>query len=461
MSISSLLSTARDSLIAHQLAIDITGANIANVDTPGYSQQRAEFKSVGSVNILANSAQVGVNINRIARIYDSYTDAQVIAQQQNSGYSEAMLQGLQNIEVIVDDTNGGGLDDELNNFWAAWENLSQNPGGEIERSALYSASESLVNTIAYNQQNLKDLNTEFNDSITAVVSQINDKISEITDLNSRIVSAGEDRGDNNDLLDKRNEALKELSAMIDINYYENADGSINVYMSNGQPLLQSSMGHNLSTKLNAKGHMDIYSTDVTDEIQNNAITKGKLGALIELQNDTVPKYLDNLNQFASTLAKRVNELHESGYDSYKNTGADFFEVSNPDNAAGTIKISAAINDDTNRIAASTSVTGDGENASMIAAIQKELLMDKNTATLNSFISSISGQIGHQVSTAKTYDDHQTIIMNHLTNQRDAISGVSIDEEMINLTKYQMGYTAAAKLCNTVNSLLDELMKIVS
>ncbi|MBN1380246.1 MAG: flagellar hook-associated protein FlgK [Deltaproteobacteria bacterium] len=461
MSISSLLFTARDSLITHQLAIDVTGSNIANVDTPGYSQQRVEFTSLGSVNIAANTAQIGVTIERISRIYDGYIESQLITQQQNSGYSETMLKGLENIEVIIDDTSGGGLNEQLNNFWAAWESLSQNPSGEIERNALYSASESLVNTIQYYKENLDYINTEINSSIRAVVSQINDKISEVADLNSRIVSVGENRGDNNDLLDKRAEALKELSTMIDLNYYENDDGSINVYMSNGQPLLQGPIGQTLSVALNTEGYSEIYNSNVSGESMNNAILKGKLGAFLELQNESIPAYIQYLNEFATALTARVNELHSTGYDAYQNTGIDFFEITDTNNAAGTIKINDIITEDANRIAASASVTGDGEKASQIASIQEELILDGNTSTLNNFLSAMVGLIGHQVSTAETYNDHQSIILTHLTNRRDAVSGVSIDEEMIKLVKYQMGYTAAAKLCSTVDSLLDELMGIIS
>lgn len=460
MSISSLLYTARDSLITHQLAIDVTGSNIANVDTPGYTQQRPEFKAVGSINIDINSAQVGVDIERISRIYDRYIEAQLIEQQQNGGYSETMLQGLQNIEVIVDDTNGGGLNEALNNFWAAWESLSQNPGDEIQRSSLYSVSENLINTVTYYYQNLTDLKKEWNDSISAIVSQINDQIREITDLNSRLINAGENRGDNNTLLDKRAEALRQLSTLVDINYFENNDGTINVYLSNGQPLLQGYVGRYLTTDIGTDGLMDIISPALNNVVLNDAMTRGKLGAVLELQKSTVPQYLDYLDQFSLKIAERVNELHAAGYDSYQNTGADFFVISDLANPAALIKISDAITEDKNRIAASRSVNGDGENASQIASIQKELIMSGNTSTLNGFVSSMVGKIGHQVSAAKTYDDHQTIVSCHLTERRDSISGVSIDEEMIRLIKFQMGYTAAANLCSTVNELMDELMAIV-
>jgi len=466
MSISSLLLTARDALNAHQLAIDIVGSNVANVNTTGYTRQLPVFKSVGAVDVKAGSAQLGVSIDRIMQVYDSYVDAQVIAQKTNNGYSESMLQGLKNIEVIIDDTNGGGLSDALSAFWSAWEDLSQNPGGSIERSALYSASDNLVNTISYYQQNLNKLNDEFENGVTEVVSQINDKITEIADLNTRLVKAGEDTGDNNDLLDKRNEALKELSSLVEINTIENGDGTINVYLSNGHPLVQSNISHTLTVQVTNEGEMNILYTDnatnhaPTDQPLNNAITKGQLGAFLELQSETIPEYLQYINDFTQTLADNVNAVHAAGYDAYQNTGTAFFEISDPNNAAGSIRISSAITADMNRIAASASVTDDGENAAKIASLQNEMLMEGNTSTFSGFLSSIVGRIGHEVSTAQTYDDNQSMILSHLENQRESVSGVSIDEEMIALIRYQMGYTAAAKLCATANELLDELMQLV-
>ena len=127
MSITSLLFTVRDSLLANQMAIDIVGANVANVNTPGYTRQRTSMESLGNVNVGNASAQVGVTVNRIERMYDRYIESQVIDQRQSSGYSEAMMLGLQNIEIILDDTSGGGINDQLNRFWASWEDLSKNP----------------------------------------------------------------------------------------------------------------------------------------------------------------------------------------------------------------------------------------------------------------------------------------------------------------------------------------------
>jgi len=141
MSISSLLFTSRDPLISNQTAIDIAGGNIANVDTPGYSRQRTDLSSV--VNVKSASAQIGVAVSRIERVYDRFVESQIIDQQKNTGYSDTFLQGLQNIEVMTDDTRGGGIGDQLSKFRSSWGDLSKNPGGIVEQSALLSAGENL------------------------------------------------------------------------------------------------------------------------------------------------------------------------------------------------------------------------------------------------------------------------------------------------------------------------------
>lgn len=462
MSISSLLFTARDALMSQQMAIDITGGNIANVNTPGYSRQRAEMKALGGVDVRAGVSQVGVTISQVDRIYDNYLDSQVIEQQQNMGYSDSMLQGLQNIQVLLDDTKGGGINDQLNQFWAALGNLSDTPSGKVERSALLSAAQNLTGSLASYRQNLDTINTDMNRNIADIVSQINGKVDEIKDLNARILSTASDTGDANVLLDKRTQALKELGTMVNINHFENPDDTVNIYLTNGAPLLQGVLSQTLSVSVNSSNQSDVYSSSlsVSGGSINDALTKGKLGAFIELQGTVVPKYVNDIDDFAKSLAARVNQVHSSGFDAYNNTGTDFFQIPDMNNAAGTIRVNPVITADVNRIAAATSVTGDGENASKLAAVQDELLMNSSTSTLNSFLATVVGQIGNQVANAQTDNDHQTIITNHLDTQRESVSGVSIDEEMIRLIKYQMGYNAAGKLASVVNELLDTLMGLV-
>ena len=157
MAISNLLLTARDSLFAHRLAIDLTGGNVANVNTPGYTRQRLEMKSVGSVNIRGNT-QIGVAISRVERIYNQYIESQFIEQKQKSSYSDTLLQGLQNIERTLDDTSGNGINDRLNQFWSSWESLSNNPAGKVERNDLLFAAKNLAEALNSYKQNLDTIN---------------------------------------------------------------------------------------------------------------------------------------------------------------------------------------------------------------------------------------------------------------------------------------------------------------
>jgi flagellar hook-associated protein 1 FlgK len=444
------------------MAIDITSANVSNMDTPGYTRQRAAMQSIGGVNAGSTSTQLSVTVDRIDRIYDRYIESQLGEQRQNSGYSDALLQGLNNIQLILDDSQGGGLNDQLNKLWSAWDTLSNNPDGIVERSALVSAAENLSGTVASYKSDLDSVSTDISRNISDIVSQINSKVREISDLNAQITGIAGDKGEKNALLDKQAEALKELRSMVNIASLENADGSINVYLSNGDPLVQGIESHPLSVELDVNGQSNVYSDNATHAPVNSLLTGGKLGAYIKLQDIIIPAYISDINEFASTLATRVNDLHRTGFDADKNTGLDFFTIdADPTKAAATLSVNSAILADTNRIAASASVTQDGEMASRIAAVRDEMSMNGNTATLNSFLSTMVGQIGQQVASAKTDNDHQTAILNNLTNQRESISGVSIDEEMINLIKYQMGYNAAGKLVQTTNDMLETLMGLLT
>lgn len=460
MSLSSLLFASRDALTAQQMAINVTGANIANVDTPGYTRQRVEIKSTGMIDVASNSVQLGITISRIERLYDRYIEAQTIDQRQNSGYSDEMLRGLQNIEVLLDNTSGGGLSDQLNKFWTAWENLSNNPAGQVERSDLLASAQNLTAVINSYESGLNTINTDMNRNIIDVISRINDEAVEISHLNAQIIDAAGDTGDKNALRDRRLESLKELAGLVNINWIEDASGALSVYFSNGDPLLQGATSSPLRIELDANIRSNIYSASSATVPINNAITKGTLGAYIALQKDVIPQYLDYINNTAIALAQGVNELHRNGFDLNQNTGADFFTIADMDNAARSIAVSTAIASNSNRIASSSTISGDGDNASKIALIQYELLMNNETSTLNGYLATVVGQIGRQVANASTESDRQAAVMNQLNNQRESMSGVSIDEEMINLIKYQMAFSAAGKLCVTVNEMLDTLMEIL-
>ncbi|MCK9362282.1 MAG: flagellar hook-associated protein FlgK [Syntrophales bacterium] len=466
MSLNSVLNTSKDSLLTYQLAIGLTGSNIANVNTPGYSRQSPILQTVGSADVAATRAQFSVNVSGIARTYDKYLENQIVDQAKTVGYGEAKSDVLDRIEGIFQESSGGPSD-LLNKFWNAWEEASANPGQQAARNALLSVAGNLTATIRRIDSELTQVVTDAGSRIDDVVSQINITLSKIADLNSKITSYAEDRGDANTLKDSRTELLMNLSDMLDISYTEDDKGNVNVFLPGGQSLILGSKSWQLAVETQGGTVSDIVYADNSDKSLKNAIVsgeKGRLAALVEVGDTLVPGYRDKLDSFVAKLVSEVNALHRQGYDASGNVGGDFFDppaAPATEVDAGSFRVSAAIVSDFNKIAAASTVNGDGENALLIGQIREKSVMSGGTSTLNDYYGSLVGEIGQDVADAKNNVDYRTSVMTQLTNRRESVSGVSLDEEMMNLIKYQMSYNTSGKLVSTVNEMLATLMQLVN
>jgi len=459
------LNTAREALLSHKTAINITGSNIANANTPGYTRQRPVF---GAMN-------PSVEISKIERIYDQFLGVQINEQMHKLGYGEARKDELDRIEMTFNETDGGGINELLNKFWSAWEDLSANPSGQVEKQALVSTSQSLTSMFHSYSNELLSVQNDVNTQIPFLVDQINSYASDIADINTRILQTdikGANESGLNSLKDERANLLSELAEIVDFHYIENSNDSVSVFMSNGKPLVEGDQKWELDVV--TKNHTSnpsfydvVFKDDSKDdpdkEVINSVITKGSLAGFLEIRDTTVPDYLSSLNTLASSIVSHINDQHKLGYDMDQNLGGKFFDEDETGTVATTarnIEVSTAILGNINKIAVSETVNGDGGNASNIGAIKDELLMNDDHSTFNSYYASIVGQIGQDVIGANRDFDRHTNLTNQLTNKRESISGVSIDEEMMNLVKYQTGYNAAAKLFSTADELVDTLMNMV-
>ena len=458
MSITGLLYVARDALNVNQIGIDITGSNIANVNTDGYSRERIVVSATGGDFVRGQLAQVSVSVDKIERQYDRYLEGQIITQRQHIGYSSTLNDRLSSIENIFNEAQAGSLNDLLNGMWSAWDTLSANPTGQVEREAVTAKAQSVaekLNSFAISLTQLKaDIKTTIRDTVTTV----NSTLKEIRDLNAQIAEAGLKEGQTNILADKLMGLLGNLAESIGIMWNENSDGTVNVYLPNGTPLVERLSTFELKAE-DVGNRMIITSPQVNQgESVNNVITKGKLGALITSQDEIIPRYQALLNTFARSLAEALNAAHTQGVDSDGNQGAYFFmyDAANP---AITIKVNPAIAANARLIAASATTEGDGDNAARIAALKDALIMDGGSSTLNTNFAAIVGRIGRQVADSAADLDHQNVIMTNVKNRRESVSGVSIDEEMIALMKYQLSYAAVGRLIKTTSDILDILVNL--
>jgi flagellar hook-associated protein 1 FlgK len=354
----------------------------------------------------------------------------------------------------------------LSEFWNAWEDLSANPSGQAERLTLVSVSQSLTSLFRSYGDDLLSAQNDANARIATLVEEVNGYISDIADINENIMRCGSDVSDDseiNNLKDTRENLLTSLAGIVDFHYTTNEDSSISIFLSNGIPLVDGSQSWSLDVVGSGQtAFCDVVFADDPSASINDYLTKGSLAACIELRDTMVAGYIDSLNALAASVVDQVNSQHGLGYDMNQDAGGDFFffDIDPEVEDARYMKVSTEITDDISKIAASSTVNGDGDNAASIGAIKDELVMNGGTSTLSAYYSSIVGQVGQDAAYANRNFEHNTDLMTQLTNKREGVSGVSIDEEMLNLIKYQTGYNASAKLFTLTEELIDTLIGLV-
>lgn len=463
-----IMSVATRSLLTQQKAIDVTGQNIANVNTPGYSRQRVVMETSAPIAFTPGQMGTGVKAAEIQRIYDRFVGGQINAETQSLGRWEAREGALQRAELVFNDADGAGLSQAMSDFWNAWQDLANNPSGYPERSALLSKGDTLARAFNTMAGNLVQIQQDYDANIRGTVEQINMLSGQIADLNDKISQVEVAGQNSNDYRDQRDQLLVQLAERIDIRTYEDNFGRVSVQLADGRPLVDGSLQWDLGTVTNAAGHADVVWTnrdgtaaDITGTIQG-----GQLKGWLEVRDGDVQGYLDRLNALAAGIMNEVNALHRSGFGTTLDpltgnpvTGTDFFAGAD---AAG-MALNPIVAGDVGRIAAAASaagVPGDGTQALAVASLFQQPLMQGGTASFDDYYNTLVSTVGNDVRTAGASREYQEAMVHHLEDYRESVSGVNLDEEMINLIRFQHAYEAAAKLITTVDELLETVMNMV-
>jgi flagellar hook-associated protein 1 FlgK len=456
-----IMSLAGQALMTQQLAISVTSHNIANVNTPGYSRQQLIMTTNtpldSSIGLIGN----GVSGEAIERIYDRFLSAQISNESQGLGRWDAQKDAVELVEIIFNEADGSGLSQSMSKFWDAWQSLTNNPAGTTERQVLVTASQVLATTFNYLSSDLSQSRQDLDLAIQATVADINRLSEQLADLNEKIISSEAGSLSANDYRDQRDLVLKELSELIDTNTFEDANGAVSVLVANGRPLVTAGQFWQLSTETNAAGLQDVVWVDQAGNTTNITadISGGKLKGYLEVRDGVIVDYINRLDTLAQTLMTEVNSAHQSGFALdgsageafFAGTGAADLEV-NPNIAGNPVLVAAA--------ADALTVPGDNRKAIEIANLQYQLVMSANTVTYNDYYSSLVRDVGNEVLISEAYYNHQSDMMAQLEKQRESVSGVSLDEEMINLIKFQNAYTAAAKLITTADEMMQTVLQMV-
>jgi flagellar hook-associated protein 1 FlgK len=418
-----------------------------STNTPTYS----------SVGIIGN----GVSADSIERVYDRFLSAQINTENQGLGRWEAQKDATEMIETIFNESDGYGLSHVMNDFWDAWQSLTNNPTGSIERQVLVTASKVLANTFNQLDADLGQSQQDLDIAVLGTVEDINRLIEKITDLNLKIISSETGSASANDYRDQREQVLKELSELIDINTFEDANGNAHVLVAGGRPLVGAGQSWQLSTEATPSGLHNVVwlddtgtPTDITNDIDG-----GKLKGYLEVRSSIITEDMTRLDTLAQAMMSDINTLHQNGFALDGSAGEVFFNGL----GAGDIELNANIAASPDLIAAAAdalTVPGDNRQAIEIAKLKYQLGMSGNTASYNDYYSALIRDAGNEVLKSDAYYNHQSDMMAQLENRRESVSGVSLDEEMINLIKFQNAYTAAAKMISAADEMMQTVLQIV-
>lgn len=457
-----LLTIGQSALLTQQKAIDVTGNNIANVNTPGYSRQRLTIIQNSPVRVGSQTMNTGVSSEAaIQRFYDQFISAQLSDETESLGRWQAQQEALEKAELIFDESGDYGLSGAMSEFWNAWQDLANDPSGVAERTSLVSAGQFLSETFNQMYNSLSELQEDIDANVTTTVGQINDIADRIAELN-RKVSQIEVSGLNaNEMRDERDQLVLELSELIDVQSFEDENGNINISVGNGKALVDGTNTWDLTTTDNG-GVQDVFwvGSDSTNVNITTQISGGELKGWTEARDVLIPDYMNQLDTLAANIISEVNALHAAGttLDSVNTSGVAFFTGT----GAVDIAVNSDIVDNTDLIAAAEAgegLPGGNSTAMAIAELQSATAMP-GSSTFDAYYNSLVSKIGADVQSADFNQAHQATMVQNLENYKLEVSGVSLDEEMIKLVQFQQAYNAAAKIITTADEMLDSLMSLV-
>ncbi|MFO7767135.1 MAG: flagellar hook-associated protein FlgK [Pelovirga sp.] len=543
------LNSGRTSLQTNQKAIEITGLNVANVNTEGYSRQSPHLTPYPALAFGDYFIGTGVTVGSIQRSHDVFLAGQIKDKAKEAGQEESMLNPLAELERVIG-IGEGSLSDEFDQFFDAWRQLSTNPGGEVERQAVLQRGELIGRSFSNIYKEIQQSEKNINSTITSKIDGVNLMLDEVAQLNTRISALEMSGQDANSDRDRRDMLLKNLSTSIGATTFETSTGAASVQLPNGMPLVEMGKANNINAVFSGTDvNLELSFGDSTLPLDRNALG-GEFRGLYEVRDVMIPDVVDRLDQLAYGFATEVNAMHAVGAGLDGSTGQSFFappgsHVSQgyaDDTAAnfaggevivnvagvetlvtvgdpaslediraaidGVADVTASIDfsapdytlrvestndpkenitidassltgetyappafssqdysanlrmsiDTTSKIAAGQTIAP-GDNTNALDILQLEQQQTLGNDTFVSYYGKIASTVGVEAARNRQAAQGFQDSLIQLENMRDGIDGVSLEEEMINLLKYQRGFEASARFLSTVDEMMSTLMTL--
>lgn len=452
-------------LEADQSALNIVANNVANANTPGYTQQVPNWNENAPVRLNGVDCGTGVTETGPTSVRDRVLEERLDQQQQAASGSATRLSALDSVQALFAPDSGaaggtmGDIGSDITGFFDAFSSLEANPTDNALREQVLSAARMLAGDVSDASASLNAQRASLDVEAASIASQVNSLTSSIAQLNMQIQSTSPD-GDAGVLEDQRQQDLSKLSQLIGINQITTENNGLSVTTTAGAMLVSEGSSYSLTVgTLDGGTHFFIGTEDITSSLTSGG---GQLGGYLTARDLDIPQVLSALDQLAYSISTQVNSLNNSGSDLNGATGT----MANPSYifrqpiavAGSAMKMSVVMTDPALIAAASPGEgSGDNSNASALAALASQPIV--SGLTPSNFYSDFVTALGSTVAQVQTENTAQNASVTQLQTMRDALSRVNLNDEAAMMQQLERSYQAASQVFGILNAIMTSALNL--
>lgn len=442
--IGAILNTARSAIFAQQTAVQVTAQNISNAQTPGYSRQRVDLATAPSARTVHGVLGSGVMIAGVSRAHDALLDATYRRESGNAAGFGLRHEVLQQVEEIFGELSDSGFSATLDAFWASWSELASSPLSASARGMVHKRADQLGFALNNYASGLQTLTRDIDARLDRTIDEANHLIRQVADLNRQISRAEIGGQQAPDLRDQRGLVLDTLAGIAAVQVSARSDGTVAVHLGTTS-LVDGAVSSEIT--LDANSRPRVGSMLLQDP-------GGTMGALLDLRQHELPRLQARLDTFTRSLVEEVNARHTAG-----TGGLNFFDPAGL--TASTIRLSSDV-DDPGLVGTVPGVPGDNSVALELAGLREVRVSfpPGGETTFGGYFNDVVTGIGLQVNAADRSGSVYRTLSSQAGIRRSSVTGVSTEEEMMNLMRHQQAYQAATRLVQTADEMMKTILNMV-
>lgn len=462
------LNTAYRGLASASQGLNITGQNVANAGTAGYTRQRLDVSAlsaparVGLGALTVPGAGQGVNMDAVSRAADAMLDSRVRSTSAGAGYTAVRAEALLNVESIMAEPGERGISAQLDSFYASWQDIANNPSEAAPAGVLLQVSAALAGQLTEGYKALEQAFVDGRTDLETMAATLNRSAAEVAELNGAIRTTLAAGGSANELMDRRNQLTTEIASIAGGTVRDTGNGMVEVLVG-GNALVSGEKSYTLKAE-GARNLSEAADNPVRLEWENRtvktvALSSGEAAGTISVlapanaagTGGSIVEAAASYSAFAQQLVETVNAVHRTGETADGRTGVDFFTLTPGVPAGRGLTVSASAAD----IAARQ--PGAGGHSGSVADSIAQLRTGPDSAAQS--WRSFSTRVGADSAAALSSGLQAEAMANSASSLQLAGASVSLDEESMNLISYQHAYQANARVMSAIDEMLETLINI--